>query len=332
MRPILASLSILLLAALVAMLLAWQDWQRFQDTPINSEGEVVLWLAPGSSWQSLVRDLERLGLARISWHWRLMGRLDLPPLKAGEYVVPSGTRVPELIDLLAAGRTRSHRLTIVEGWTLARLRDVLASDPRLRAVSTELDDAALMRELGCPDCFAEGRFLPETYFFERGSTDLDLLKRAFAAMNQLLGEAWAQRDPDLPLEQAEQLLILASIIERETGQGGERPQVAGVFARRLRLGMRLQTDPTVIYGLGEDFDGRLRRIHLQTDHPWNTYTRHGLPPTPIALPGRASVLAAARPAAGTALYFVARGDGTHQFSDTLEQHNAAVNRYIRGRR
>ena len=332
MRLILSLLSLTLAAALAVAAWAWQDWQRFEIAAINPEAELMLWLAPGANWALLIRDLERLGLAQSSWHWRLMGRLDLPALKAGEYLVPQGTPVPGLIDLLAAGRTRSHRLTIIEGWTLARLRSTLASDPRLRSVAGELDDAALMEALGCAGCFAEGRFLPETYFFERGSTDLALLQRSFEAMNRLLSEAWAQRDPDLPLANPDELLVLASIIERETGQGAERPRVAGVFTRRLQLGMRLQTDPTVVYGLGDDFDGRLRRVHLQTDHPWNTYTRHGLPPTPIALPGRASVLAAASPADGTALYFVARGDGTHQFSDTLEQHNAAVNRYIRGRR
>jgi UPF0755 protein len=188
-----------------------------------------------------------------------------------------------------------------------------------------------MARFGCTDCPAEGRFLPETYFFLRASSDLALLERAYLAMEDALAEAWAQRAEDLPIDSPDELLILASLIERETGAPFERPEVAGVFKRRLQRGMRLQTDPTVVYGLDDSFDGRIRRVHLRTDHPWNTYTRHGLPPTPIALPGRASLQAAANPAAGTALYFVSKGDGSHQFSDTLAEHNAAVDRYIRGR-
>ncbi|MEN1729520.1 MAG: endolytic transglycosylase MltG, partial [Pseudomonadota bacterium] len=221
--------------------------------------------------------------------------------------------------------------TIVEGWTLRELRQRLAQDPRLAQDSAEWNDEALMAHLGCSDCPAEGRFLPETYFFLRGSSDLELLERSYSAMEAALDEAWAGRAADLPIQNADELLILASLIERETGAPFERPEVAGVFKRRLQLGMRLQTDPTVVYGLDDSFDGRIRRVHLRTDHPWNTYTRHGLPITAIALPGRASLLAAAQPADGSSLYFVSRGDGTHQFSDTLQEHNAAVDRYIRGR-
>lgn len=328
-------LSILLIALAVAALLgarAWSEWQEFLGAPVNPDAEMVLWVAPGSSLRSVVGDLERLGLARGTWHWQLLARQQGGEIRAGEYVVPAGLSAVELIQHLARGRVRQHRLTIVEGWTLNRLRRQLAEDPRLVNATVAWSDEELMAQLGCADCFAQGRFLPETYFFERGSSDLDLLRRAHEAMNRLLAEAWDQRQANLPLNSPDELLILASIIERETGQAGERTQVAGVFTRRLQLGMRLQTDPTVIYGLGDDFDGRLRRVHLQTDHPWNTYTRHGLPPTPIALPGADSVRAAARPAEGTALFFVARGDGTHQFSDTYAQHNAAIDRYIRRRR
>lgn len=332
MRAIL--LVVLFVLGLGGFLIAqgWQDWNRFNTSPLNPDGDLQLWVGPGMTYSGLVRELERLGLARPGWHWRLFGRLHSPGLKAGEYRVPAGSTVAGLMQQLERGETRDHRLTIVEGWTLARLRSELADDPRLVSRARGLDDAALMNRLGCEGCFAEGRFLPETYFFKRGSSDLDILRRAHVAMEEALAAAWSGRDQDLPLSTPEELLVLASIIERETGQPGERAQVAGVFARRLVQGMRLQTDPTVIYGLGDDFDGRLRRVHLRTDHPWNTYTRHGLPPTPIALPGRDSLLAAARPAEGTALYFVSRGDGTHQFSDTLAEHNAAVNRYIRGRR
>lgn len=332
MRVILTLLLLALTASLVLAGLAWRDWQRFQSVPINPHGALNLWVAPGSSYAGLVRDLQHLGLVQPGWEWRLLGRLQGPTLKAGEYRVAAGTDLPGLLDQLARGQTRQHRLTVVEGWTLERLRDELAGDPRLRSEAAGLSDAELMDRLGCEDCFAEGWFLPETYFFNRGSSDLDLLRRAHEAMQEALSATWLARDPEVPLASPEELLVLASIVERETGAAAERARVAGVFARRLNLGMRLQTDPTVIYGLGPDFDGRLRRVHLRSDHPWNTYTRHGLPPTPIALPGLDSLRAAARPAAGTALYFVSRGDGTHQFSDTLDQHNAAVNRYIRGRR
>ena len=319
---------------LVTLLLVqrWHEWNRFHALPLNPDGELQLWVAPGTSYSGLVRELERLGLAQPDWQWRLFGRLHAPGVQAGEYRIPAASSVAALMQQLERGETRDHRLTIIEGWTLNRLRAELANDPRLVNRGHDLSEAELMEGLGCTGCFGEGRFLPETYFFTRGSSDLDILRRAYRAMEEALAAAWSGRGQDLPLASPEELLVLASIIERETGQAAERSEVAGVFVRRLQRGMRLQTDPTVMYGLGDDFDRRLRRVHLRTDHPWNTYTRHGLPPTPIALPGRDSLQAAARPAEGTALYFVSRGDGTHQFSDTLTEHNAAVNRYIRGRR
>ncbi len=332
MRKLLYFVLVVGLAASLAGLWLYRDWERFVAQPINPDSQLNLWVAPGTTWAGLVRQLETLGLVRRTWHWRLYGRLSHPGLKAGEYLVSPGMTTGQLVELLESGRVREHRLTIVEGWTVARLREVLAIDPRLRQRTAGLDNDELMALLDCAGCPAEGRFLPETYFFTRSSDDLLLLRRAFDAMNRVVEEAWSTRAQDLPLQSPQEMLVLASIIERETGYAGERAKVAGVFIRRLQIGMRLQTDPTVIYGLDDDFDGRLRRVHLRTDHPWNTYTRHGLPPTPIALPGRRAIEAAANPAPGTALYFVARGDGSHQFSDTLEQHNAAVNRYIRGRR
>lgn len=332
MRKFLLIIVLLLACATGAGFWLLNDWQRFTSQPVNRGGEMVLWLAPGTSYTAMVRQLETLGQTRMDWRWRLLGRLHSPQLKAGEYLFVPGTTVMELIERIERGEVRSHRFTIVEGWTVAQLRQRLATDPRIRPVARDLDEAELMLRLGCNECYAEGRFLPETYFFTRGTSDLELLSRAHADMNRVLADVWAGRMSDLPLETPEELVVLASIIERETGQASERTRVAGVFVRRLEIGMRLQTDPTVVYGLGDDFDGRIRRVHLRTDHPWNTYTRHGLPPTPIALPGKASLEAAAHPADGTSLYFVSRGDGTHQFSDTLAEHNAAVNRYIRGRR
>ncbi|AKS41946.1 endolytic transglycosylase MltG [Wenzhouxiangella marina] len=331
MRRLISVFLLFLLLAAGVTAWQWSAWRDFLQSPVNPDGPVALWIAPGTSFGGLVRQFEALGLARPDWRWRLYGRLHRPGLQVGEFLIDANQTLPALLARLESGRVREHRWTLVEGWTLRQMRADLADDPRLRHESRGMDTEALMAALDCAGCEAEGRFLPETYFFIRGSSDLDLLQRAHEAMDRALADAWARRDPELPIDSPEELLILASLIERETGDPSERAQVAGVFKRRLERGMRLQTDPTVIYGLGEGFDGRLRRVHLRTDHPWNTYTRHGLPVTPIAMPGRASLEAAARPADGTALYFVAKGDGTHQFSDTLDQHNAAVDRYIRGR-
>lgn len=332
MRSLISAILVLILAAALAAVWLLHDWQQFRQRPVTGEGTVNLWLDSGSSYRAMVRQLERLGLTRLDWRWRLLGRLERPVLRAGEYRIEPGMSVDGVLERVTSGAVREHRFTIVEGWTVDRMLSELGRDTRLDKHATELPEAELMARLGCEGCRAEGRFLPETYHFRRGSSDLALLERSHEALEQALSVAWENRAEGLPIEEPYELLILASLIERETGRASERSRIAGVFRRRLELGMRLQTDPTVMYGLGEDFDGRLRRVHLRTDHPWNTYTRHGLPPTPIALPGRASLEAAARPAQGSALYFVSRGDGSHHFSDTLAEHNAAVDRYIRGRK
>ncbi|MBY6205824.1 endolytic transglycosylase MltG [Halomonas denitrificans] len=330
-RFFLISLVLFLLVLGVAGGSLWHEYRSFVDRPLLESGTVRLWLPPGGHLGTAVGDLERLGLTRRDWRWRLLARQRSAPVAAGEYAIDSGTTPEGLIDRLAAGDVVRHRFTIIEGWTLDELRGSLGRDSRLSAEGRDLDDAALMTRLGCDGCPAEGRFLPETYFFVRGDSELDLLGRAHAALERALADAWRDRDESVPLDDPDELLVLASLVEKEAQVAAERAEVAGVFARRLRRGMRLQTDPTVVYGLGDDFDGRIRRVHLRTDHPWNTYTRHGLPPTPIALPGRAALAAAARPADGETLYFVARGDGTHKFSRTLAEHNRAVDRYIRGR-
>jgi len=294
-------------------------------------GAGTVWIRPGDTLGSLVARLDRLGLAKPGWHWRLLARIEQPVIKAGEYRLQAGESPGALLGRLDQGDVVRHSFTIVEGWNLARLRDELARDSRLRSEAADIAPQALMVTLGCPDCFAEGWFLPETYQFVRGDSDLDLLARAHRAMRDALAAAWGARASNLPIETPEELLVMASLVELEAVVAEERSQVAGVFVRRLERGMRLQTDPTVVYGITGEFDGRIRRVHLRTDHPWNTYTRHGLPPTPIALPGNASIMAAANPADGEALYFVARGDGTHHFSATLAEHNRAVARYILGR-
>jgi UPF0755 protein len=248
-------------------------------------------------------------------------------LQAGEYALTPGLTPPALLERIVAGQVIQYPLTVVEGWTFRQLRQALAAHPKLVQTLAGLSDAEIMTRLGRPGDHPEGRFLPDTYHFPAGFTDAAFLRRALTAMDQRLADLWKRRSPAAPLQEPYQALILASIIEKETGMAAERAEIAGVFARRLRQGMRLQTDPTVIYGLGEAFDGNLRRRDLETDTPYNTYTRAGLPPTPIALPGLAALEAAVNPADGDTLYFVADGEGGHVFSRTLEEHNRAVRRY-----
>jgi len=252
-------------------------------------------------------------------------------IRAGSYEIDPGTSPRRLLAKIVQGEETLEQLRFIEGWTVRQLRTELARVPHLRHTITAMSDAELMAALGEPGASAEGRFFPDTYSYSRGVSDLTVLRRAHRAMQQRLAEAWMQRAPDTPLKSAEEALILASIVERETGLPADRGLVAGVFVNRLRIGMPLQTDPTVIYGLGDAFDGNLRKRDLQADTPYNTYTRPGLPPTPIALPGLASLRAAVRPEPTRALYFVARGDGSggSVFSETLAEHNRAVNRFQR---
>jgi UPF0755 protein len=249
--------------------------------------------------------------------------------RAGEYRLEAGMRPREVLAKLASGQVVQYRFTVVEGWTFKQLVDALAANPVLvheldPAAPDSLDSVAASLGMAHP----EGWFLPETYQFTRGDSDRDILGRAHAAMERVLEDAWNSRGDDLPIDSPYELLILASIIEKETSLDEERPQVAGVFARRLKKGMKLQTDPTVIYGMGDSFDGDIRRRDLQTDTAYNTYTRRGLPPTPIAMPGRESLMAAAMPAPGDTLYFVANGNGGHTFSVTLEDHQRAVKEQV----
>ena len=252
-------------------------------------------------------------------------------IRAGSYEIESGTTPKQLLAKLVRGDETLATVRLVEGWTLRQFRAELAHAERLSPASAAMSDAELMAALGAPGVAAEGRFFPDTYAYSKGASDLAVLKRAFRAMQRRLDAAWAERAPDTPLKSADEALTLASIVEKETGAAADRGKVAGVFTNRLRLGLPLQTDPSVIYGLGERFDGNLRKRDLQTDTPFNTYTRGGLPPTPIAMPGRASLLASVRPEPTKALYFVSRGDGRSEFSDTLAAHNRAVNQYQRGR-
>jgi UPF0755 protein len=250
-------------------------------------------------------------------------------IRAGSYQIELGATPRQLLDKMVRGDEVLEKLRLGEGWTLAQVRAALLQAPRLEPKSAAMSETQLMAALGEPDLPAEGRFFPDTYAYSRGVSDLTVLRRARAAMERQLEKAWAERAPDLPLKTKGQALILASIVEKETGPNDDPAMIAGVFINRLRIGMPLQTDPTVIYGLGSTFDGNLRKRDLLADGPFNTYTRPGLPPTPIALPSLASLRAVMHPNDTRALYFVSRGDGSSAFSNTLAEHNRAVNQYQR---
>jgi UPF0755 protein len=336
-------IALVLLAGVVAMGFFYRDYRRFANAPLTpimplapSSGSATLDVAFGTPLPRIVRDLGASGIRTgPPLYWRILARQMgvAGKLHAGEYALPPGTTPRSLLTKMVVGEVIQHRFTIVEGWTFAQLHTALFADKSIRKVAmvaepfAPFDGNELMRKLGDPGVMPEGQFLPETYDFVKGDTDIDILRRAHKAMVETLGKLWNTRAPDLPLRSPYEALILASIVEKETARADERPLIAGVFEHRLRLGMRLQTDPSVIYGLGTAYDGNIHARDLTTDTPYNTYTRPGLPPTPIALPGAASLVAVLHPAATAALYFVARGDGTHEFSATLEAHNRAVAKY-----
>ena len=306
-------------------------WWLHQPLDLGPE-PLELAIEPGTTPRGVARDVVAAGVRtdpQFLYAWfRFSGQDRL--IKAGNYEIPPGTTPRGLLAKLVRGEEALRALTLVEGWSFRQVRQALASDDQLRPDSKGLTDEALMAQLGRPGVAPEGRFFPDTYTYAKGSSDLAVLRRALHAMDRKLEAAWSQRSADTPLKSADEALVLASIVEKETGRASDRAQIAGVFVNRLRIGMLLQTDPTVIYGLGEKFDGNLRRRDLLADTPWNTYTRAGLPPTPIAMPGKASLLAAVQPERTKALYFVAKGDGTSHFSASLDEHNRAVNRYQRG--
>ncbi len=322
-------LVLLLLLAGAAALAAWHV-QRFLEGPIGSPEQTHrLVIERGENLRGVARELEAAGMMPEPLLLVALGRWtgQAARIQAGEYRVRGEWRPRELLERLVAGDVVQHELTLVEGWTIDQVRAAVAGHDALEHTLGEVANSGLMAALGLAGGHPEGRFLPDTYRFPRGTTDRAFLRRAARAMEQVLDEQWERRDPGLPLESPDEALVLASIVEKETAVPAERARIAGVFVNRLRRGMRLQTDPTVIYGLGADYAGDLTREHLRRDTPYNTYTRGGLPPTPIAIPGRAAIHAALHPAETDALYFVARGDGSHVFSETLEAHNRAVRKY-----
>jgi UPF0755 protein len=320
----LATVLALLAGAAVA---GWLTW--FSLTPVSVPPEArELVVAKGRPLKGLARDLVRSGVLREPWSFEGLARMlrQAAEIKAGSYELPAQLTPYELLGMLTRGDVSQTTITFIEGWTFQQLREALDAHPAVSHDMRGLTEPEILQRLGIVQARAEGLFFPDTYHFATGTSDLAVLTRAHRTMQARLGSLWQGR-PDLPYASPYDALIMASIVEKETGRESEREMIAAVFVNRLKRGMRLQTDPTVIYGLGNRFDGNLRRQDLEADTPYNTYTRAGLPPTPIAMPGQRALEAALRPADSSALYFVARGDGTSQFSATLDEHNRAVQRY-----
>jgi UPF0755 protein len=322
----------LIVVLVIASVIAWDQYQKFMTMPLQiPEQGYVYTVTSGSNLQQISRDLHNAELSSLPAEYlRIYGRLTHKAhlIKAGEYRIEPQTTLPQLLNLLISGEVIQYAFTIVEGITAQQLIDMVANDERFTKTLTDTSLPAVMTALELPSNHGEGEFSPETYHFTSGTTDTQILSRAHSLMITTLQEAWKNKAEDLPYKTPYEALIMASIIEKESGIAEERSQIAGVFVRRLEMGMRLQTDPTVIYGLGTNFDGDLRRKDLTTDTPYNTYTRNGLPPTPIALPSKESIEAALHPQAGESLFFVATGhEGRHIFSDNLADHNKAVRQY-----
>ena len=323
----------LVLAGLLLGASAWKIHSALQQ-PLNITQEELLDVPNGTTPTGTLKRLEADGLIkdafwlRIYWRFNLAGQ----PLHSGEYRMVPGMTMEGLIGVWKRGEVVQYSVTLVEGWNFRQVRAALAKDEKLQQTLTGLSDSQVMDRLGHSGIFPEGRFFPDTYRFVRGTSDVDLLQKAYDRLEDVLAREWAQRAADVPYTQPYQALIMASLVEKETGVPQERGQIAGVFVRRMRLGMLLQTDPTVIYGLGERYTGKLTRAHLKEENPYNTYLIPGLPPTPIAMVGREAIHAALNPVSGNSLYFVARGDGSHVFSDDLESHNNAVREFQLKRR
>ncbi len=319
-------------AAVAALLLSLGAYQFWYWTHGLEPGAETYLFKQGTSLRSVAQELRRRGVIAESvslvWGATLMGQSR--QLKAGEYRFATGTSVADILEQVVAGRVVEYPLRFVEGWTFRQLITALDEAPKFTRTLSGLPPQEIMMRLGYPNVHPEGRFYPDTYNYSAGQQDHTILAKAFEKMRERLAREWENRESGLPLKSPDEALILASIVEKETGRADERPLIAGVFINRLRKGMKLQTDPTVIYGLGTGFDGNLRLRDLKKDTPYNTYTRAGLPPTPIAMPGGDALRATLHPAKTRALYFVSRGDGSHQFSETLEEHNRAVVQYQLG--
>jgi UPF0755 protein len=329
-KQALIAITLLLLTVICAS--AWWFWTDMQ-TVLNSPMEISIdrdfTIEPGMGLQSISNRLRDDGLIRQPYYLVIEARLTDKEgkLKAGEYVINPGTSPRQLLDQFVTGKVKQYELTLIEGWTFAQMMESISANTVLIHTLDSKDSKSIMTALGHPELSSEGQFFPDTYHFPKGTTDTEFLQRAYHTMQKILAEEWNQRANDLPYQTIYEALVMASLIEKETGLKEERAEIAGVFVRRLQKSMKLQTDPTVIYAMGETFDGNIKHQDLSIDSPYNTYVYTGLPPTPIALPGRDAIHAAMHPADGNTLYFVARGDGSHHFSETLNEHNKAVARY-----
>ncbi|HSO81224.1 endolytic transglycosylase MltG [Thiocapsa sp.] len=326
-------LFVLMLAAGAIGTGLWLDYGTFIKTPVPlPEESAILDIPRGTSLRGLARRMTDEGILKHPYYFIALAyrQGDQARIKAGEFELTAGMTPVDVLARITSGQVVQHAVTLVEGWTFRQAVAAIEAQDRFSGELSTLSDEDLMAKLGRPGEHPEGRLFPDTYRFPRDTPRLSVLQRAFDRMEEVLGEEWAGRREGLPIESPYEALILASIVEKETGAAHERPEIAGVFVRRLRKGMRLQTDPTVIYGMGERYEGRIGRADLREATAYNTYVIDGLPPTPIALPGRAAIHAVLNPADGDSLYFVSRGDGTHVFSATLDAHNQAVRRYILG--
>ena len=322
----------LVVSSVIAAIGVGGTFVYWAQQPITTEGEAIPFtITPGSGAHAAGQQIADAGVPIVPILFNMLARIEgkTSKIKAGSYELKPGTTPQRLITQLARGEFAQESLTIIEGWTFKQMRMAMASHPGLKHDTVGLSDKALMAKISPEFVLPEGLFFPDTYLFAKGASEMQIFKQAHTAMIGRLSEAWDKRDPALPYKNPYEALIMASIVEKETGQKSERAMIAGVFVNRLNTGMLLQTDPTVIYGMGDNYQGKIRKRDLEADTPYNTYTRGGLPPTPIALAGAQSLTAALAPARTQALYFVARGDGTSQFSANLPDHNRAVNQYQR---
>lgn len=333
-KRLLAIFLVLALLAATALAGGYYYWQTRLEAPLALDEPSLYQVPAGAGFNQVVGQLQAEGVIDDAWAFQLLARVypeRVPRLRVGEYRLTPGMSGLEMVALLGSNNVVTYPLTIPEGWTFRQMRAHLNAAPKLEHRTADMSDEEVMTLLEREDTFPEGWFFPDTYRYHLGMSDVDILRQALARMERVLEEVWETRDDDLTIETPYDALIMASLIERETGAAQERREIAGVFKRRMEQGMRLQTDPTVIYGMGERYVGRITRADLREATAYNTYVIDGMPPTPIAMPGRASLEAAVNPLPGETLYFVSRGDGTHHFSRTLREHNNAVNRYIRNR-
>ncbi|CAB3799414.1 endolytic transglycosylase MltG [Pararobbsia alpina] len=324
----------LLIAALVLIAAAGGAFYFWANRPlVLASSPLDVTIRPHSSTRSVSEQLETSGVPVNRWLFEALARVlqQTTALKSGNYEFTNGLTPYDILLKIARGDVNQSAITIVEGWTFARMRAEMNNDPALEHDSASMSDAQLLAALGASESQAEGLFFPDTYLFDKGESDIAIFRRAYREGKERLAQAWAARGPNLAFQTPYEALIMASLVEKETGAKADRPLVSAVFSNRLKKGMPLQTDPSVIYGLGAAYEGRLHKHDLQTDTAYNTYLHTGLPPTPIALPGMASLIAAVNPAPSQALYFVSRGDGHSEFSDSLSEHNRAVDKYIRGK-